>query len=464
MILATVSSIDPLEVDLDTYGDVPVSWVSADGPDALVAGLTVGDRVTVAERPTRGRAVEYVLTGRLAGGGPPPVDMPDILRFAQYNILYAGYPAGGNPERAWSARKPYFADAVLAAGVSVVSLQELDYPGLVNDQAVELQVALNARPGSSGQWVVKSFLSRCGIAYDGAVWSWSGIGGRGTSAWAEREPVWLMLTHRVTGVRTIVVADHWHYADPAIRRQNAEDSRRLCIDLHQRYGMTVTLGCDTNDYGSGWGGDINAFCVGDHFARLEAAFPAATGQNLPSWNDFRSGPPWSSDGQQYNEWIDQVFVPAGTPILAGGMWEHTTPFATPLPSDHQMMWADIVLSDARLTPVADTGWRPHGSTLAAGYTATGLEYRIVDGVCHWRGLISKSGGITTGNLLTGMPDEARPASGSGGYALPVAYHPELATITVGAYPDDDGSLYAWAHTWSGDGVQSIRISGSYSTT
>lgn len=67
MILATVSSVVPLEVDLDTYGDVPVTWISASDPGALLASLTVGDRVTVVERPTRGRGVEYILTGRLIG-------------------------------------------------------------------------------------------------------------------------------------------------------------------------------------------------------------------------------------------------------------------------------------------------------------------------------------------------------------------------------------------------------------
>lgn len=67
MILATVSSIDPLEVDLDTYGLVPITWVAGDDPAALRAGLSVGDRVTVVERSARGQAVEYLVTGRLIG-------------------------------------------------------------------------------------------------------------------------------------------------------------------------------------------------------------------------------------------------------------------------------------------------------------------------------------------------------------------------------------------------------------
>ena len=68
MIFATVHALSPdLEVDIDTYGVAPVSWISADDPTALLASLTVGDRVTVVERTAGGRSVEYVLTGRLIG-------------------------------------------------------------------------------------------------------------------------------------------------------------------------------------------------------------------------------------------------------------------------------------------------------------------------------------------------------------------------------------------------------------
>lgn len=107
----------------------------------------------------------------------------------------------------------------------------------------------------------------------------------------------------------------------------------------------------------------------------------------------------------------------------------------------------------------DTGWLDHGGTLAAGWqssTASPIQYRVLSGVCYWRGIAERtSGTVATGYVVTALPSQVHPASS--GAALNFAFETGAGTVSGGAYPDAGGSLYIWA---SGT-LASFRIGGSY---
>lgn len=78
----------------------------------------------------------------------------------------------------------------------------------------------------------------------------------------------------------------------------------------------------------------------------------------------------------------------------------------------------------------DTGWKPHGGTLAAGINIVSpIEYRIIGPVVHWRGQFWKTGGWAANGavntVITGLPEEVRPQSNRGALAF--------ATDTVGKF-------------------------------
>ena len=77
----------------------------------------------------------------------------------------------------------------------------------------------------------------------------------------------------------------------------------------------------------------------------------------------------------------------------------------------------------------DTGWQPHGGTVAAnigvGYP---IEWRIRRGVVYWRGQFYRSGGFPAGSdqlLLSGLPTEVWPS-----VAMPLTVRADLGVISV----------------------------------
>ena len=439
----TVTSATPLAVVLDEGSGAPMTAT----PAPLVAGLATGDRVWVEIAGNRA-----VIVGRAGGGADP--SRSTALRFGTWNIYYASA-----PDHAWSGRRGPLAQTVIDSGVRVLAVQESDYIGTSSEQAVQLAASLNAASGSTGQWRSQSYGSRCAVLYDAAVWEWTGEGGKEPSAWPEREMVWLLLRHRETGVRVIAASDHWEAWNAATRLTQATATNAALVRLQRRYGVDAVMGADTNDYGATLGVPTAAM-RGNDFLDLRSAFPAARRSEWPTWHDWKPNPPWTAEGQAQNEWLDQIFVPVGAQVAEGGIYDTTLPLTSALSSDHHLITATITVRDQGYDDGGDdTGWLDHGSTLDAGWrssTASPLQYRVISGVCYWRGVAERtSGTVATGYVVTALPSQARPA-GSGA-PLNFAFDTGAGTVSGGVYPDEGGSLYIWA---SGT-LPSFRIGGSY---
>ena len=142
--------------------------------------------------------------------------------------------------------------------------------------------------------------------------------------------------------------------------------------------------------------------------------------------------------------------------------------ATPAPlvaglASGDRVWVEIAGNRAvivgRAGGGADTGWLDHGGTFGAGWrssTASPLQYRVISGVCYWRGVAERtSGTVATGYVVTALPSQARPA-GSGA-PLNFGFDTGAGTVSGGAYQDEGGSL----HIWASGTLPSFRIGGSY---
>ncbi|MFT3877128.1 MAG: hypothetical protein QM708_12005 [Propioniciclava sp.] len=437
----TVVSLTPLRIKLDAdHGEVmPFA------PSCLVLPDEVGQRVWV---QTLGQRV--IIHGISRGEAAQPTAPTTSVKAATWNIKYAFDDTSG--PRAWAVRKPLLAASVRASGVSVLAIQEIAYQGTQQDTGIELAAAIGAA------WRSLSFGTRRGVVFDAGVWDWTGFGAR-----YGQEGVWVLLRHRADGTRVIFASDHWHPDDAAVRLSQARAARSALIDVSRTHRASVVLGCDTNDYGATQGQPRAAMCADGAFGDLWQALPGASGQSLPTWTDWLTGPPFPAAGQSRAEKLDTIFVSSGATFTAGGIFNATPPFPTPAPSDHHLITASINVAGTAAPDLRqDTGWRPHGGTLANGYTQADddpVMYRIRDGVCFWRGRVTRMAGATTGNIITGLAAEARPTTGQ---ALSIAHGDlDLGTLSVGAYPDAGGSLWAWAHAWTSPGITSFRLGGSY---
>lgn len=435
----TVASVSPVQVlfPLDSV-PTPVRW--------SIGGLSVGD---VVQTITVNRRVAVI--GR--AGGVRPV----TARVGTWNLYYAGA-----PDHPWSGRRGLLASTVITAGLSALAFQESDFINQVTEQGLQLQESLNAASGSSGRWRAVTMGSRNGVAFDEAVWTWTGVGGCEPSLWAERHLVWLLLRH-TTGVMMVMASDHWHPDSGSIRVAQARATRARLGEIVAEYGCTTILGVDMNDWQEGWYGQPPAIMTEDGaFSRLKT-LPGATGTTMPTWHDWKSSPPWSEAGQSLGEWLDEIFVTRGT-VRSGGIWDTTIPLTSALASDHHLLTATVELhSMAPTVDGSDTGWQPHGGQMASGFVEgwyDPLRWRIRDGVVHWRGRVDPTGsGVVSGNIVTNLPPEVIPPRG---LALPCSYpNPESGTATIWAGPDSGGSLWVWATTWSSHGIPRLWVGGSY---
>lgn len=112
--------------------------------------------------------------------------------------------------------------------------------------------------------------------------------------------------------------------------------------------------------------------------------------------------------------------------------------------------------------VYDSGWKPHGGTLAAGINVVWpIEYRIIGTQVFWRGQFYKSGGWAANGavntVITGLPEEVRP-SAPGGSPLTVAS--DTSGKCAARIADAGNNMYLY----SGVGGIWPIIGGSYSIT
>ena len=448
-----------------TVMDAGTGWrnirVQRDAPDTVpltarlesLMPVKVGDRVRVHNY----RGVPLII-GTFGGGFVPPEPEDLILHMGQWNIRYASA-AADTGNRAWSYRKPRMAQTVVGAGVDILTVQEADYIGTAQYQALDLAQAMQAV--SKGKvWKVLDFGSRNAVIYNQSVWVWTGVGRKEPSVWAERELVWGIFRHVESGARVIVGADHWHPDNAATRRQQAVDSHQVLSSLQSRYGLTTVSGVDTNDYGPTEGQAIAAM-RGMVFQDLRQVFPAATRSGWPTWHDWKANPPWSAEGQSKNEWLDQIFVSAPARAMYGGIYDTTLPLTNALYSDHHLLRLGIVVDTGSVPVSSDSGWLSHGGTWASGYRQSvnyPVQFRIKDGVVFWRGVVEKvSGNLETGYVLTGITSDAVPISGSGGYPLTTSVDVRYGSISAGVYPQNGGGLYVYVE----GPLTSVRLGGSY---
>ncbi|ROR97779.1 collagen triple helix repeat protein [Salana multivorans] len=373
------------------------------------------------------------------------LDPKVVLRFGQWNIYYAG-----GTDHPWAGRKAGLAASVIAAGVDVLAFQESDYPGLAADQWPELVAALNTAPGSSGRWRAVTMGSRCGVAYDEAVWVWTGVGGKEPSAWAERNMVWLLLSHVATGVNIVAAADHWHPDNGATRNTQASDTHARLKAIADRYRCTTVLGVDMNDYGATYGQPVTRMSGGGIFKNLKLDCPGVRRPEWPTWHNWKANPPWTDAGNSQNEWLDTMWLRHGE-YLTGGIWAATLPIATAAQSDHHLLTATIAVTN-KLPPVAgyDTGWQYLDTFQNAFVAAAGEErpqVRVRNEQILGRGVLSRASAPAANAVMVVLPDWARPSPAAVGEEsmVPVASYGAttwVAPALVGIHPDGSVRLKA----------------------
>ena len=284
----------------------------------------------------------------------PTLPQMATLHFGTWNIYDFDKESTGPEYKEWSVRKPLIAKTINDSGLDVVAIQEASIRSS-STRGRELWTELRTRYSASDwQYLGKDAGiglddTRCSsaILWRGTKYADTGVRGESTppnSKHTYQRLTWIKLRHIQTNIECICASSHWTFVPGSWCVTHGNEESQLLNTVRQSNGgIQAILGVDTNDWvGSANGAGIAAF-EGNGYKKLISAYPAAKGQNIPSWNDFKKAAPWSKSGQAHNDWIDQIFVSGNTRIMDGGLHDHVLPLTSGVYSDHGMMYATIEL-------------------------------------------------------------------------------------------------------------------------
>lgn len=276
------------------------------------------------------------------------------IRIGQYNIRVARatYTGEDKGQNAWPNRQSTVAANIKRSGAPVFGIQEAsnNYDGKKSDQAKELLLTLNG--GSSGNWTQLRSPRQKTIIWRKDLVTASGQSGElnltSTSDGGQRSVQWQQFTENSSGDQFILMNVHLDNLHNGTRLTQAKQVAAKAKSLHSSTKIPIILVGDFNSYGS----DLADTFTKAGFTRTLKSAKTVVGGQLNSWQGFKA----SMSGYKYGHWIDQQFT-YGTTITASSYINDlpykngkSLPLKTPLGSDHNMLYADYVITMPKTDP------------------------------------------------------------------------------------------------------------------
>ena len=298
------------------------------------------------------------------------------VRVASYNLR--GASAGDPAPRNWATRAPYAAAQAVTSGATLIGVQEASYANTANSQGADLAARMNGISGSA-KWQCVQYKNRAqGIIYDTTVWSPVGSVASvdiNTKTWpvAPRYLMWMVFQHIASGTRVTFANTHWtsngtggDYATD-MRWQNAQMTASILQERGRVNGYPLILTGDFN----------TSSTSGPRMALTSATFRSIQQTVTPvngTYNSF-NGFDANMTGQQNGQWIDGIYYSPGITPVNGGVQLNfangsTLPLATPLPSDHNLVYATLNV------PVGAGGTAPDVALIGTEESAYDIRVRL----------------------------------------------------------------------------------------
>lgn len=283
-------------------------------------------------------------------GSVPVTGVP--LRVGTLNIRFKSNGDDvGITNRQWSDRRPRAAQDVVDSGIKILAMQETsNVDNSTTGQHFELVSSVNTLLGGA-HWQTHTNPAQW---YQTLAWDTRTLTQIGSFSRVDINPVGPVSMKRSlvgsefeilgTGRHFWYFSQHWNWeAAPAIplTKAWAESAAIVAAEVVARGAggtMPVVVAGDTNCVG---GSAISTLAnAGIRDARREAT--SVANRMLDTLNNFDA----TMTGKQRSSWIDHVLMHG--PVTVGSMGQvikyvsgSTPPLSQPLPSDHQLVWADL---------------------------------------------------------------------------------------------------------------------------
>src|SRR5690606_5320572 len=248
------------------------------------------------------------------------------------------------PERQWATvRKPIVAEHIVASGAVLVGIQEGSVVDGGTGQVDDLLDELESQTGK--RWEAARYSSVNTFIWDPDAIELLTTPRRTNIGTTGRRAGSALLRDKSTGREFFFVNSHLPINKPDEAAGKA--GRKLAVELilatiapWRDQGVPVVIAADWNDSSTGSGSvDSQLKAAGLVIAKDENT---VNGQ----YNSFNN---WDPDlvGRQSGRWIDKIVVTPNVHIAGSGMYlefasGNTLPLKTPLASDHNLIYADLV--------------------------------------------------------------------------------------------------------------------------
>ena len=359
-------------------GDTPRLVVSSSRPTPNRGALWVNPSsgvtaIGVDDGP--GPVTNYATNPRFAGGaGPVARSEPISFRVGSQNLRYESLDTGV-PGQSWDERKPALVDAIISSGVDIIGCQENGDAGNSRSQVRQLADLLG------GNWRVLDGSANNGILYREDVFqpltpqNTVEINRSHLQAGTQRSMTYATFAHRESERRVIFAVTHFQVdssstGDNPGRTESAHIVGKLLEGMRAASGdrPVVVL---TGDFNQSTTTDNSPYGILPTYGLTNTRDAASSVINdgLNSYNDFDP----DMSGRANGAWVDAIFTSDDVDVGEAGLYVKFEsgsglPLATPLPSDHNMVIANVAVA-------AMPGVRMQGSNGTATTGGGALAYQ-----------------------------------------------------------------------------------------
>ncbi|RYE42589.1 MAG: hypothetical protein EOP24_32135 [Hyphomicrobiales bacterium] len=326
-----------------------------DAPTALYSSLVDATPPPVAPIPTGAELADQIAEQMVGNyvpidGSVPVTGAP--LRVGTLNLRFkSNVDDVGVTNRQWSDRRPRAAQDVIDSGVAILAMQETSS---VDDgtlgQQFELVSSVNTLLGAT-RWQTHTNPAQW---YQTVAWDTNRVTQIGSFSRVDINPVGPVSMKRSivgsefevvgSGQRFWFFSQHWNYeAAPTIPLTQAwaEAAGIIATEVVARGSsgtVPVVVAGDTNSVGGAAISTLANAKIRD--ARRES--PSVAHRTIDTLNSFDA----TMAARQRSSWIDHVFMHGPVKVDAMGqvlkfVSGSTPPLTQPLPSDHNLVWADL---------------------------------------------------------------------------------------------------------------------------
>lgn len=265
---------------------------------------------------------------------------------ASFNMRSSAF--DGTAPWPWAVRCPQMAQDIISMGASMVMLQEIGGIGAGPSMADDLVAALNSAT-APGTWATKYGTRQNGFVYKTAVWSMGAVTTEDINvnfpdAETGRSIVYGAAVHIPSSASALFASTHLRSEGPNLPQGQSEGARLVGQSVmrarHALGDVPVILAGDFNDPSTTAPAPLGI--LRDEFGMSIAHHTVSPANpTLNTFNNFDA----AMTGKQAGVWIDAILT-LGVSATAAGTYARfangtTLPLATPMPSDHQPVYATL---------------------------------------------------------------------------------------------------------------------------